>query len=159
MDPRPSNAPEGSRRAIRRAVSLECELVTARWDEPLRYVATDLSVTGMWLHTADPVRSGEIVVVCFHPDDGEDREIHTFAEVARVMTARSVSKATPGVGMGLELLDLTRLEAARLEAWLATFTAPVPRRRRPVARPSGGVEVVANGESNAPLQKLPSCWR
>jgi hypothetical protein len=159
MEVRPPHAPEGSRRAIRRAVSIGCELVTSRWDEPLRYVATDLSVSGMWLQTAEPVRSGEIVVVCFRPDDGIETDLHVFAQVARVMTARGASEATPGVGMGLELLDLTPDEAVRLESWLATFTAPVPRRRRPVARLASGIEVVSNVTPAAPLPRLPSCWR
>lgn len=158
MESRPPTAPEGSRRAIRRAVSLGCELVTTRWDEPIRYRATDLSVTGLWLQTAEPVRAGETVVVCFRPTDGIDRELHVFAEVARVMTARGATDETPGVGMGLEMLDLTSLEVTRLEAWLSSFTAPIPRRRRPIVRSSSGIEVVSNVIEPRPL-RLPSCWR
>ncbi|MBM4374687.1 MAG: PilZ domain-containing protein [Deltaproteobacteria bacterium] len=159
-----ASTPQGSRRSIRRAVSLGCELVAPRSDEVLRYRATDLSVAGMWLQTAEPVRAGEIVVVCFTPADGGEVELQVFASVARVMTARGATDETPGVGMGLELLDLRTEERDRLDRWLATFTAPVPRRRRPlVAGPITTQPALGPGLAKvaaaSPLPRLASCWR
>jgi hypothetical protein len=87
-----------------------------------------------------------------------------FASVARVMTARGATDETPGVGMGLELLDLRSDERERLDRWLATFTAPVPRRRRPLV--SGAITTqsvagpgLAKGVAAPPLPRLASCWR
>lgn len=137
--------PEGSRRGIRRSVNLDCELVSSREDEPLRFAMTDLSPFGMWVQTADPVRAGEQVVVCFEPRDVEPvvdastlppwrlGELMVFAEVARVMTSRRRVNE-PGVGMGLEFLDLTGDEKEALDRWLRPRRAPVPRRRRPTPR-------------------------
>jgi hypothetical protein len=144
MDTRQSQAPEGSRRAIRRAVSLGCEVISTRSDLPVMYRATDVSASGIWLQTSEPVRAGETVVVCFRPDDDSSRDLFVFASVARVMTARGATDETPGVGMGLELLDLAEQERTRLDRWLSRHRLPIPRRRRPLPA--------------AP--KLPStCWR
>ena len=137
--------PEGSRRGIRRSVKLDCELVSSREDEPLRFAMTDLSPFGMWVQTADPVRAGEQVVVCFEPRDVEPvadptvlapwalGEIMVFAEVARVATSRRRVNE-PGVGMGLEFLDLTGDEREAIDRWLRPRRAPIPRRRRPTPR-------------------------
>ncbi|MCA9624960.1 MAG: PilZ domain-containing protein [Myxococcales bacterium] len=124
----------GARRAIRRAVGFDCELVSARVDQPLGYRVTDLSTHGLWIQTPDPVRAGEEVVVCFEPGEGWCwGELMVFAEVARVATSRERS-AELGSGMGLEFLDLTRAEQGALAMWLAARRSPVPRRRRPVRR-------------------------
>lgn len=133
--------PAGARRGIRRRVRMECELVSAREDDPLRFPITDLSPYGMWLQTPDPVRAGEQVVVCFEPHDSEPSgqepwrqgELMVFAEVARVATSRRRVNE-PGVGMGLEFLDLTPDEHRALDRWLAPRKSPVPRRRRPTPR-------------------------
>lgn len=173
METGQSQAPAGSRRGIRRAVSLGCEVISTRNDEPIRYQATDLSAAGLWLQTAEPVRAGETVVVCFRPDDGLTRELLVFASVARVMTARGATDETPGVGMGLELLDLQASELERIERWLAGRRMPVPRRRRPVARTTPLPEPVelslalpVEVSLGVPVELslalpmgLPSCWR
>jgi hypothetical protein len=139
--------PQGSRQSIRRAVSLGCELVSARSDEPLRYRATDFSLRGAWLQTARPMRAGETVVVCFRLEGEDDREMMLFAEVARVMSARGADDDTPGVGMGLEWLDLDGAERLHVESFLEQHREPVPRRRRPM--PAASV----------PPARVPTCWR
>jgi hypothetical protein len=129
--------PMGSRRDIRRHVELGCELISNRTDAPTGCLATDLSTTGIWICTAQPVRAGEHVVVCFQPAAGEGAadwhtgELTLFAEVTRVMTTRL---GTPGGGMGLEFLDLEGAARRDLTAWLARRKMPVPRRRRPLPR-------------------------
>ena len=143
-----SDVPVGSRNSIRRGVQLDCEVVSANADEPLRYRATDLSQRGIWLQTARPVRTGETVVVCFAPADGrEHEELWVFGEVARVTTQRRADDDTPGVGMGIEFVDLSAAEKTRIEVWLHTQRAPVPRRRRPVRAPRPAPPA------------LPVCWR
>jgi len=113
-------------------VAVSCELVSPRADEPLSYDATDLSPHGMWIQTADPVRAGETVVVCFEPvQRWSGGQLMVFAEVARVSTSRRC-ESQPGVGMGLEFLDLTPREERLITNWLRDKRSPVPRRRRPV---------------------------
>ena len=161
--------PAGSRAEIRRAVSFGCEVVSQRCEVPMRYVATDLSPVGIWLQTADPVRAGELVVVCFEPNDGWiGGELMVFAEVARVSTSRRHINE-PGGGMGLEFTDLREHERLMLKAWLNRRRAPVPRRRRPVRRfeapapslpmPAAHASVVAAASSVPMHRPLKICWR
>lgn len=142
--------PAGARRAIRRAVHLGCDLVTPYHDEPLRYLATDLSPAGLFLRTLEPIRAGAEVVVCFRPDGWVD-ELMVFAEVVRVTSSRR-REVEPGIGMALEFIDLQRDEKARLEAWLRSRREPVPRRRRPLRAAAAPPRAVAHAPSVA-------CWR
>jgi Tfp pilus assembly protein PilZ len=143
----PSTTPPGARRSIRRAISIACEVICERADAPIGYRATELSARGIWLQTCDPIRAGENVVVCFRPDDKDEREVCVFAQVARVTTARGATDDTLGVGMGLELLDLTIVEEQRILRWLEHNREPIARRRRPIPR------------ARASEANLTSCWR
>jgi hypothetical protein len=130
----PNHTPAGSRRSIRRSVQLDCQLVATHSDEPLDYCASDLSQHGVWIHTREPIRTGSEVVVCLTPNNGwHHGELLVFAEVARVSTSRQKELA-PGVGMGLEFVDLTPTESRRLGEWLRSQRSPVPRRKRPVRK-------------------------
>jgi hypothetical protein len=146
--------PRGSRRAIRRAVELDCEIVSEHSDDPLFYRMADLSPFGMWIATPEPLRTGQLVVACFQPQPWQ-KELMVFAEVARVSTARR-PRGQPGVGMGLELIDLADDEHRRLAEWLADKRAPVPRRRRPVPRNGWRVPVPERTQAFRPLL---SAWR
>lgn len=145
--------PAGARKAIRRSVHLGCDVVSGHHDEPLRYLATDLSTEGLFVQTPEPLRAGAEVVVCFRPD-GWERELMVFAEVARVSTSRR-RIVEPGIGMGLELLDLDEDGRARLEAWLRARREPVPRRRRPVRRDAAPV-TAPRASAHRPGA---ACWR
>lgn len=130
------------RRQLRRAVDLPCELVSKFVDEPLLYWATDLSPHGIWIETPIPMRTGELVVLCFQPTVWwPGSELRVFAEVARVSTTRRRS-AAGSTGMGLEFLDMSAHEHRALESWLRGRPPPLPRRRqlpkrrrRPLPRP------------------------
>ena len=137
--------------------------MTDRCESPATYLATDLSPYGLWIATADPMRAGEIVVVCFQPRDGwKHGELMVFAEVCRVMTSRR-RLVEPGVGMGLELIDLRDEERAALVAWLAKRRTPVPRRRRPVPPHAGPLSrakpVAVDGVVQTEHRPLSVCWR
>lgn len=117
---------DGSRRALRRAVELPCELITRYLDTPLLYWASDLTPHGLWLETPAPMQVGESVVVSFEPSIWwQQRELTVFAEVTRVMWARDVNER----GMGLEFTDITVHEQRALAAWLRGRPPPLPRRR------------------------------
>jgi hypothetical protein len=120
---------------MRRGVDLRCQVVTARRDEPIGYHASDLSLDGMWLETAEPLRSGETVVVCFEPVDGHapragrfTSEMLVFARVVRVQTRVPAVDPHPPrrerAGMALEMLDLTAHERQRLGRWLSEACEP-----------------------------------
>ncbi|MBW2528571.1 MAG: PilZ domain-containing protein [Deltaproteobacteria bacterium] len=118
-----------ARRSLRRAVDLPCQLVSKFVDEPLLYWATDLSPEGVWIETPIPMRTGEVVVLCFQPAIWwPGRELRVFAEVARVNTVRRRRGASVA-GMGLEFLDLSVHEQRALGAWLRGRPPPLPKRR------------------------------
>ena len=149
--------PRGSRRAIRRAVEIDCELCVGHADEPLHYRIVDLSPFGMWITTSEPLRSGQLVVACFRPELGWP-ELMIFAEVARVATARRPLDH-PGIGMGLELMDLSRQQHKQLAEWLADKRMPVPRRRRPVPRRGWRVPAPETDTGAQAFRPLAGAWR
>jgi len=117
------------RRALRRAVDIPCEIVSKFVDEPLLYWATDLSPYGIWIETPIPMRTGEMLVLCFQPPVWwSGRELRVFAEVSRVCTSRR--RACAGLsGMGLEFRDIPPHELRALGAWLRGRPPPLPKRR------------------------------
>ncbi len=150
--------PVGARRGVRRAVDIPCELVRSGNDRVHRYRATNLSHDGMWLHTPNPARAGEVVVVCFRPGDGwNHRELHVFGEVVRVTSVRHrPGELPPDVGMGLELLDLTAEQQRQLRGWLISRRQPLPRRRRPLPRRPAPTIVAAPPLTATPTSAMPT---
>ncbi len=119
-----------SRRALRRAVDIPCELISRYVDQPLLYWATDLSPFGIWVETTTPMQMGEIVVLSFEPPAGwRNRGLTVFAEVTRVNANRRRHSAAD-TGMGLEFCDLTCHEHRALQGWLRGRPPPLPRRKR-----------------------------
>lgn len=60
------------RSVARRAIALDCDLITTRCDAPLAGRCFDLSPRGMALESAATVDAGESVVVCFRPPRGSE---------------------------------------------------------------------------------------
>ena len=121
-----------TRRALRRAVNLPCELVSKYVEEPLLYWASDLTPHGIWLETPAPMELGEQVVLCFQPTVWwHSRSLSLFAEVSRVLWSRAPSER----GMALSFLDISQHEKRALSAWLRRRPPPLPKRR---ARSSSG---------------------
>lgn len=119
---------KGCRRGVRHEVELPCELITSQCDEPLLFWATDLSRVGIWLEAQEPLDRGNDVVLCFRPLAGWDAdEVQVFAQVQRIQ--RRHQRAST-LGMALEFGDLSELEAAALNRWLA----PRPRKEIDISR-------------------------
>jgi PilZ domain len=92
------------RRAPRRKVTTEVDLVSHYWDHPVAYELKDLSPFGMWIDTLCPLHQGAEVVVSFQPPGGQ--EVTVFGTVRRALTGRR--KLDRGrVGMGIEFTDIT----------------------------------------------------
>ena len=118
-----------SRRSVlRRAVQVECEVVSDYWDEPLPMPASDLSHQGLWLDTPLPIETGEQLLVALTPPDGRAKPLHAVAEVARVGLWRRRRDRFP-VGMGLRFVDIHRTDRERLRQSLLGIPPRLPRRR------------------------------
>ncbi len=89
------------RRALRRSVHLECDLITSDRETPEPHLVTDLSPHGCWIETTTPARPDTHVIVAFQPP-GWDGEVDLFARVTHV---RATGRRP---GMGLEFLDVSR---------------------------------------------------
>ena len=121
------------RRAVRRGLSLRCELAAPGADCMREHRARDLSPRGLWIDTAMPLHRGAEVVVCFTPPGGSAPELSLFARVVRVTTGRRRRDRGP-LGMGLELQS-TAAERQLLETCLMGLPPKPPRRACRAERP------------------------
>src|SRR5690606_41538603 len=97
-----------ARRALRRAVRLECRVVSAYWDEPVVDQASDVSPWGLWRETALPLGVGEPLVVSFVPPRADEGgRLFLLARVRRVRLQRRRSDRKRPAGMGIEFVSLT----------------------------------------------------
>jgi hypothetical protein len=113
----------------RHVAELACEIICRTSEVPTLGWGTDLSASGMFVETDEPLETGEPLVVCFQPAVGwRLPELMLFAEVARRCRGRRRNDLVGG-GVGLRLLDLRPTERFALARWLAPRPA-----RRPVLR-------------------------
>ncbi len=114
------------RQALRRALRLECALVSHTFDVPVDYVAVDVSPHGMWIDTYFPLHPGSEVVLSFTPPGGE--ELTVFAEVKRAVTGRRRGDRGP-LGMAVAFTDATAAETEELGRCLRGIPPRLKRRR------------------------------
>jgi hypothetical protein len=120
------------RRAVRRAVQVECDVLSEQWDEPVPLLATDLSPFGLWLETPFPLEVGEELVLSFTPPNLDD-ELVAMAEVRRVALRRRRTDP-PVSGMGIAFTDVEAVAASGIEQALEGLPPPLPRARPAVHR-------------------------
>lgn len=94
----------GDRRATRRSVLVDCQVVRESGFELLGERAVDLSVHGMLLHSSRNARVGEELIVTFRVP-GTRTWIDTFATVVRVVRGRRQGDRGPGLGLVFGLLS------------------------------------------------------
>lgn len=128
------NSSSGNRRALRRAVQLDCGVRSRWWSGPLRFEATDLSAHGLWLDTDLALESGESVHVRLTPPRWPvwSPPLDAHARVARVaLSRRRGDRSRPG--MGLAFVDLSPVDAGLLALALRGLPPRLPsaRVRRP----------------------------
>lgn len=121
----PVDIVENSRRALRRAVSLECEVLSEIWDEPVAHRATNVSEYGAWLESALPLDPGDEVVLSFTPPRMAQPYLVTGL-VRRVELHRRNGEHDRS-GMAIEFVDLPSHCEAALRATLIGFPPPLPR--------------------------------
>jgi hypothetical protein len=108
-----------ARRALRRAVDIDCEVISPRDDQPSSYRAVDLSPYGVRLSGAEALAIGQDdeLVVTFRPPREEAPELTVFARVAR--------KSEDQVALAFRALSAD--EQAVLESHLHGLPPPLPR--------------------------------
>lgn len=113
------------RTMLRRAISIECQVVRERDFKLLGQKTMDLSPDGMLVHTEMDVLTGEEVIVSFKgPKTGT--YFDCAASIARVVHGRRPGDTGRGLGITFEGMDeVTRL---LLRANLRGFPPPVPKR-------------------------------
>lgn len=116
----------GERRAVRRAVALECSVLSEEWDEAAPHLLTDLSPFGAWLETSLPLEPGSTVLLSFLPPrQTRVHELLVSATVARAHLRRRRDDG-PVAGMGVRFTDLSPAEFERLSLCLRGLPPPLP---------------------------------
>jgi hypothetical protein len=113
------------RRAFRRFVRLDCQVVRDRDFLPLSDLALDLSTDGMLVQTSTRILTGEEVVFAFRPPRS-NRWIDGVATVARVVHGRRPGDR--GRAIGLEFSGLERRDVEHLWECLRGLPPPTPLR-------------------------------
>ena len=136
------------RRALRRAVEIECAVLSGDWADVAPLVAADLSPLGMWLDSALPLETGAEVVVSFTPPrwPAWGSPVTVLAEVVRVGLPRRRGDCG-SAGMGLRFLDLDPEHAARMALCLQGMPPTLPGVRARRAERSEEQIVLADGTS------------
>jgi hypothetical protein len=115
------------RRALRRAVLVDCQVVREKGFQLLGEKAIDVSTAGMLVLSDVPVLTGEEVFVCLRVP-GTDRWIDAVGKVARIVHRRRRGDSYRALGLQFEALDSAE---DRLLRW-ALRNAPA---KRPVRAP------------------------
>jgi hypothetical protein len=117
---------KGGRRTIRRAVELDCDVLSRYWDESVPFTALDLSLDGMWLDAMLPLEVGETLTIRFKPPRWRsERALVVNAEVRRVDLNRRPRGST-APGMGIAFVDLLPWERDALRMAIEGLPPPIP---------------------------------
>lgn len=119
------------RRAFRRFVRLDCEVLRERDFRVIGDLALDLSERGMLVRTSARVLTGEDVVVCFKPPRS-NRFVSAYGHVARVVHGRRPGDRYRSLGLDLHGMD----EDERRVLWESLRGLPAPE---PLREPKAGI--------------------
>jgi hypothetical protein len=118
-------SPRPSFRHARYATKVSCQVVRERDFQLVADRVVDLSPSGALVGPADPVLTGERVIVSFPAADGG--WVDAEAVVARVVHGRRRGEYTRSLGLSFETLDAESMQALRV--FLGTRVAVAPGRR------------------------------
>ncbi len=113
------------RRAFRRYVRIDCEVVREHDFRVVGNLALDLSERGMLVQTRERVLTGEDIVVCFKPPSS-NRYVDALGHVARVVHGRRPGDR--GRCLGIELYAMDAEDRHHLFECLRGLPAPEPLR-------------------------------
>ncbi|MFW5876323.1 MAG: PilZ domain-containing protein [Myxococcota bacterium] len=127
---------EPRRGAVRRAVSLQCQVLADDWDEPVPYDVRDLSPGGMFLDTTLPLEPGTEMLVSLRPERWPGQGPVVARAVVRRVELRRRRAEGRAAGMGVAFVDLSDDDVENLDACLRGLPPPLPsgealRGRRP----------------------------
>lgn len=109
VQPELTNAqPSSRRRAVRRAVHVECAVRSPLWDGSANYVATDLSPQGLWLSSDLALERGAPLQLSFRPPHWPDwaSPVTAVGEVVRASVPRRRTDRGPaGMGVCFKVID------------------------------------------------------
>jgi hypothetical protein len=117
------------RRAFRRYVRLDCQVVREHDFKLVGELALDLSEIGILVATRERILTGEDVVVCFKPPSS-NRFVDALGHVARVVHGRRPGDR--GRCLGIELYGMD--DADREHLWQCLRGLPAPEALRDPAR-------------------------
>jgi hypothetical protein len=113
------------RRAFRRYVRIDCQVVREHDFRVIGDLALDLSERGMLVTTRERVLTGEDVVVCFKPPHS-NRFVDAVGHVVRVVHGRRPGDR--GRCLGIELVSMDADDRRYLWETLRGLPAPEPLR-------------------------------
>ena len=112
MVARQFGAKREARKTVRRLVDLDCEVYSELWGEAITHRVTDVSETGLWIHTDLLLEVGTELTLTFVPPDWEE-PLCVAGRVRRV-ELRPVPNDGGAVGMGIAFETLRNDERRRL---------------------------------------------
>ena len=113
------------RRAFRRFVRIDCQVVRESDFRVVGDLALDLSERGMLVRTSERVLTGDDVVVCFRPPRS-NRFVDALGHVARVVHGRRPGDRGRCLGIELYAMD----EDDRHHLWECLRGLPAPDAQR-----------------------------
>jgi hypothetical protein len=124
--------PPTRRQSVRRAVELDCDVRSDRWNGPLPLAARDISPEGLWLASPFALDPGEQLVLAFRPPRWPVGCLPVVAlgEVVRADMRRRRSDGHPP-GMGVRFLDIAHADQTLMQRSLRGLPPPLPPRPRP----------------------------
>jgi hypothetical protein len=142
------------RRAVRRAVRIECQAVDLQEFQLVGERVLDLSPVGMLVSCGRMTQIGDDVLVSFKAPGVDAPWIEAEAEVARVIQGWRV--ADRGYCAGLRFTYFERSARNELLSRLAGLPPPIPQRRLRTARERTGARLRARNEVRPCVTA--SCW-
>ena len=116
----------GDRRALRRSVQMECEILAEAFDDTVTHTLTELSPFGAWIETIYPLEPGAELLVSLTPPGGQGASVDVVltACVARASLGRRRGEVGRS-GMGVSF-DASEGEYAQLSEALLGLPPPLP---------------------------------
>ena len=120
-----------ARVALRRAVEVECEVVSDSFEEPVMHRAKDLSTHGAFLESSLLLEEGAELILSFRPARYPlPTPMTVVGRVVRVSVPRRAGDAGRP-GMGVRFVELDYDELLALEHALRGVPPPIPKQLPP----------------------------